>query len=188
MLPTTSIIEQDIAIEAVKRRWREAIEIDLPSNPPLYLVSRTVFDGIGTVESRRVGFDSDTGSPDWLETWEAVDDAVRTDYDIVSNRQVTLCVVNTDCSLPNPVWKDRRTYLIEYQHVGGWNTTEEVRGTTTMTMLNDAGKCLVVCGLCYVTTFIAQSVQSSSASALPAWIPIFIFGTVAVVLIDRIRT
>lgn len=55
-------------------------------------------------------------------------------------------------------------------------------------LLNDAGKCLVVCGLCYVTTFIAQSVQSSTASALPAWIPIFIFGTLAVVLIDRIRT
>ena len=55
-------------------------------------------------------------------------------------------------------------------------------------LLNDAGKCLMVCGLCYVTTFIAQSVQTSSASALSAWIPIFIFGTVAVVLIDRIRT
>ncbi len=55
-------------------------------------------------------------------------------------------------------------------------------------VLSDTGKCMVACGLCYVTTFVAQSVQPASASALPVWIPIFVFGTLAVVLIDRIRT
>ena len=55
-------------------------------------------------------------------------------------------------------------------------------------VLGDAGKCMMVCGLCYVVTFVAQSVHSESASALPTWIPIFIFAPVSVVLIDRIRT
>ena len=55
-------------------------------------------------------------------------------------------------------------------------------------VLGDAGRCLLVCGLCYVVTFIAQNVRSESASALPAWIPIFVFGTLAMVLLDRVRT
>ncbi|MFQ5494794.1 MAG: LptF/LptG family permease [Phycisphaerae bacterium] len=55
-------------------------------------------------------------------------------------------------------------------------------------ILSDAGKCTMVCGLCYVTTFAAQSLRPDTASALPAWMPIFLFGTLAVVLIDRIRT
>ena len=55
-------------------------------------------------------------------------------------------------------------------------------------ILSDAGKCTLVCGLCYVVTFILQSLQPGSMSALPAWLPIFIFGTLAVVLVDRIRT
>jgi lipopolysaccharide export system permease protein len=55
-------------------------------------------------------------------------------------------------------------------------------------VLSDAGKCMIACGLCYLCTFVAQSIQPESASALPAWIPIFVFGTLAVVLIDRVRT
>ncbi len=55
-------------------------------------------------------------------------------------------------------------------------------------ILGDAGKCLIACGLCYVSTFVAQILRPDTASALPAWIPIFVFGTLAVVLIDRIRT
>ncbi len=55
-------------------------------------------------------------------------------------------------------------------------------------VLSDAGKCMIACGLCYVVTFVAQSIQPESESALPAWIPIFIFATIATVLIDRIRT
>lgn len=53
---------------------------------------------------------------------------------------------------------------------------------------NDAGRAMLACGLCYVVSFIGQNVQPESASALPAWIPIFIFATGAIVLIDRIRT
>ncbi|MHC4696969.1 MAG: LptF/LptG family permease [Planctomycetota bacterium] len=55
-------------------------------------------------------------------------------------------------------------------------------------VLNDAGKCVLACGLCYVVAFAAQSIRPESASALPAWIPIFVFAPVAIVLIDRIRT
>ena len=55
-------------------------------------------------------------------------------------------------------------------------------------VLNDAGKCMIICGLCYVVSFVAQSVRLESESALPAWIPIFIFATLAVAMIDRIRT
>ncbi len=56
------------------------------------------------------------------------------------------------------------------------------------TVLSDTGKCMVACGLCYVSTIIAQSLRPETASALPAWLPILIFGTLAVVLIDRVRT
>jgi lipopolysaccharide export system permease protein len=55
-------------------------------------------------------------------------------------------------------------------------------------VLSDAGKCIVLCGLCYVSTFVVQSLRSDTSSALPAWLPIFVFGTLAVVLVDRIRT
>ncbi len=55
-------------------------------------------------------------------------------------------------------------------------------------VLSDAGKCMVACGLCYVVSLITQSLQPGSGSALPAWIPIFVFGTLGVVLLDRIRT
>lgn len=55
-------------------------------------------------------------------------------------------------------------------------------------MLTDAGRCMLVCGLCYVVAIVAQGIRPADASALPAWIPIFVFGTLAVVLIDRIRT
>jgi len=55
-------------------------------------------------------------------------------------------------------------------------------------VLSDTGKCLLACGLCYVATLVVQSLRPESASALPAWIPIFVFATLATVLIDRIRT
>ncbi|MFQ5412959.1 MAG: LptF/LptG family permease [Phycisphaerae bacterium] len=55
-------------------------------------------------------------------------------------------------------------------------------------VLSDGGKCLVACGVCYVASFVVQRVQGDATSALPAWIPIFAFAPIAVVLIDRIRT
>ncbi len=55
-------------------------------------------------------------------------------------------------------------------------------------VLRDAGRCMLMCGLCYVVAFVGQSVNAGGASALPAWIPIFVFGPVGVVLLDRIRT
>ena len=59
---------------------------------------------------------------------------------------------------------------------------------TPANVVGDAGKCMVACGLCYVVAFVAQSLRPQSASALPAWIPIFVFATIAMVKIDRIRT
>lgn len=55
-------------------------------------------------------------------------------------------------------------------------------------VVRDAGRCMLVCGLCYVVAFIGQSINAGGASALPAWIPIFVFGPVGVVLLDRVRT
>ncbi len=57
-----------------------------------------------------------------------------------------------------------------------------------VSLVSDSGRCIVATGLCYVATFVAQSIQPTTASALPAWIPIIVFGTIAVALIDRIRT
>lgn len=55
-------------------------------------------------------------------------------------------------------------------------------------VVSDAGKCLTVCGLCYVVSFVSQSIRPETQSALPAWIPILLFVPLAIVLIDRIRT
>ncbi|MHC5108661.1 MAG: LptF/LptG family permease [Planctomycetota bacterium] len=55
-------------------------------------------------------------------------------------------------------------------------------------VLSDTGKCLVACGSLFVTNFVGQSMRPEIDSALMAWLPIFIFTTVAMVLIDRIRT
>jgi hypothetical protein len=55
-------------------------------------------------------------------------------------------------------------------------------------VLSDSGKCMLACGLCYVVTFIVQSIRPETVSPLPTWIPIFIFGTLAMVLLDRVRT
>ncbi len=52
----------------------------------------------------------------------------------------------------------------------------------------DAGKCMLVCGACFVASFVGQNVRLETPSALPAWIPIFVFATLAIVRIDRIRT
>ena len=55
-------------------------------------------------------------------------------------------------------------------------------------VLSDTAKCMILCGLCYVSAFVAQSIRSSTASALPAWSPIFVFATIAMIKLDRIRT
>jgi lipopolysaccharide export LptBFGC system permease protein LptF len=53
----------------------------------------------------------------------------------------------------------------------------------------DAGKCVVVCGLCFVLAFSSENfVVTSTLSALPAWLPIIVFSPIAVVLFDRMRT
>lgn len=52
-------------------------------------------------------------------------------------------------------------------------------------------RCLAVCATCYVVTFLCQSMNLSVLGvdpALPAWIPIMLFGPVAVLLLDGIKT
>lgn len=55
-------------------------------------------------------------------------------------------------------------------------------------VLADTAKCMTVCGLCYVVTFVAETIRPETVSPLPAWIPIFLFGTLAMVLLDRVKT
>lgn len=55
-------------------------------------------------------------------------------------------------------------------------------------VVRDAGRCMLVCGLCYVVAFVGQSINPGGGSALPAWIPIFVFGPIGIVLLDRVRT
>ncbi|MFQ5429023.1 MAG: LptF/LptG family permease [Phycisphaerae bacterium] len=53
------------------------------------------------------------------------------------------------------------------------------------------GKCLLVCGLCYVTMFFCNTVDLSIIGVSPAlapWVPMLIFAPVAVVLLDGIKT
>ncbi|MCG3130780.1 MAG: hypothetical protein FLDDKLPJ_01553 [Phycisphaerae bacterium] len=55
-------------------------------------------------------------------------------------------------------------------------------------ILRDATWCLACCGTCYAATFTCQSILPGVNSALPAWLPIIVFGPVAMVLMDRVRT
>ncbi len=52
------------------------------------------------------------------------------------------------------------------------------------------GRCLALCGACYVITFICQNVDVTGLTypALPAWLPVLIFGPLAVVQMDSIKT
>lgn len=55
-------------------------------------------------------------------------------------------------------------------------------------ILSDAGRCMIACGLCYVVTFMASSLRLDVPTAVTAWLPIFVFGPAAIVLLDRVRT
>jgi lipopolysaccharide export LptBFGC system permease protein LptF len=55
-------------------------------------------------------------------------------------------------------------------------------------LLEDAAKCMGICGLCFVVSIVGQNLSPTSLPALPSWIPIIIFAPLAVVLLDRIKT
>ena len=56
-------------------------------------------------------------------------------------------------------------------------------------VLINGGLCLLVTGLCFVVAFLGQHVISlPSYPALPAWLPIMVFGPVAVWFLDSVRT
>lgn len=53
------------------------------------------------------------------------------------------------------------------------------------------GQCLFTCGLCYVLSFLCHNVDLSGFGlnpALPAWLPVLVFGPLAVYLLDTIKT
>jgi lipopolysaccharide export system permease protein len=56
-------------------------------------------------------------------------------------------------------------------------------------LLVAGSRALLVCGACFLLTFIVQNFTvQGSFSTLPAWAPIIVFTPVAVVLLDRLRT
>jgi lipopolysaccharide export system permease protein len=51
------------------------------------------------------------------------------------------------------------------------------------------GKCLLVCGACYAFTFISQGLEMPALGpALPAWLAVLVFGPIAVLVLDSIKT
>ncbi len=60
-------------------------------------------------------------------------------------------------------------------------------------VLTQTGKSLVTCSIAFIVSFTGQQMVgsaelSSTFAALPAWLPIFLFGPLAVVLLDAIKT
>lgn len=56
-------------------------------------------------------------------------------------------------------------------------------------VLEQASKCLLNCGLAFVANFVAVNLVGGSVSpALPAWIPIMVFAPLAVVYLDSVKT
>ncbi|MCK6456669.1 MAG: LptF/LptG family permease [Phycisphaerae bacterium] len=59
------------------------------------------------------------------------------------------------------------------------------------TVIMAGGRCLLVCGACFVLTFICQNVDVAKLAinpALPPWLPLLIFAPVMVLLVDSIKT
>ncbi len=56
-------------------------------------------------------------------------------------------------------------------------------------VLVSGGLCLLTCGTCFVVAFVGQHlVNYADYPALPAWLPIMIFGPVAVLFLDSVKT
>lgn len=55
-------------------------------------------------------------------------------------------------------------------------------------LVRDATRALLLCGLLYAVAFASRSITPETGSPMPAWLPIVLFGPIAGVLFDRIRT
>lgn len=60
-------------------------------------------------------------------------------------------------------------------------------------VITQAAKALVTCAVAFVITFVGQQMVGASETttllaALPVWLPIFVFGPIAVVLLDGVKT
>lgn len=59
------------------------------------------------------------------------------------------------------------------------------------TVLLAGGRCLLVCGACFVVTFFCQNLDVTGLpvhAALPAWLPLILFTPFMIVLVDSIKT
>ncbi len=60
-------------------------------------------------------------------------------------------------------------------------------------VLTQAAKALVTCAIAFIVSFVGQQMVGTAESstllaALPAWLPIFVFGPLAVILLDGVKT
>lgn len=60
-----------------------------------------------------------------------------------------------------------------------------------VSMVVSGGWCILLCGLCFAFSFFAQNIDFSTMlqnPALPIWLPVLIFGPIAVFMIDGLKT
>ena len=56
-------------------------------------------------------------------------------------------------------------------------------------VLVQAAKCLLACGLCFTVTFLSHNaIRSETFPALTAWFPIMVFGPLAMLHLDAVKT
>jgi len=59
------------------------------------------------------------------------------------------------------------------------------------TVIAAGGRCLLVCGACFVFAFFCQNADVTRLSthpALPAWLPLLLFTPFVILLVDSIKT
>lgn len=55
-------------------------------------------------------------------------------------------------------------------------------------VIRSGGRCLLICGACFLFAFFTQNITSSSFPALTAWLPLIVLTPVMVVSLDRMKT
>ena len=119
------------------------------SSAPANLITRNIYNDAGMLVSTRTGF---TPNGDFIPDPDREgDDAVRTDFRVISNRKITY---EDSTGKRQPGWEDEHTYRLEYQYVSGDTkpdplSTEDpkpqisvdvVNGTTTVDVFDGGGR------------------------------------------------
>ncbi len=55
-------------------------------------------------------------------------------------------------------------------------------------VIQSGGRCLLICGACFLFAFFVQNITSSSLPALTAWLPLIVLTPVMVISLDRMKT